>query len=129
MNASSIFDAVFSVEIRRRILRTLSFGVRCGFEESLGTIFYGIFWNSIFLALPPAFAGTAVGNLGIVFQASRSESTILRIRSETVIPSSFARFCNHLIWGSVKTTDILVLFISTYLAPSYSVVKGLVHVS
>jgi hypothetical protein len=50
-------------------------------------------------------------------QAFRFSSTNRRIKSDTVMPSSLARFCSQRIWGSVNTTDCLTL-IGTCIAPS-----------
>ena len=41
--------------------------------------------------------------------ASLVWSTSRRIKSETVIPSSLARFWSHFIWGSVRTIDVRML--------------------
>lgn len=66
----------------------------------------------------PNFSANALAVFAVVghFISSRFSSIIRRSRSDTVIPNSLARFCSHFIWGSVKTTDCLVLM-GTYKAP------------
>lgn len=66
--------------------------------------------------------GSAVGADGGHWAASLFSSISRRMRSDTVIPKSLARFCNHLSWGSVRTIDVRVL-IDTQLAYHNGVVN------
>lgn len=55
----------------------------------------------------------------------RCSSIKRRIKSDTVRPSSFARFWSHFIWGSVNTTDCLMVM-NTHKAPISNLVNGVV---
>lgn len=48
-------------------------------------------------------------------------STSRRIKSDTVMPSSLARFWSHLNWGSVRTTDVRMLIGALFTYPAFTV--------